>query len=144
MYFTKEQLSSVMSKHAERENGLQDLMEIMLENMMLSERREYLDDYPDNKGNGFRQGRSYGQGRGDGARQRVVGLTVRLDKLVVVINVPVCQALLRIVRKLLFKRSILTVFKIAALGELVGLVDDTRSGNACCKATGIVAVGCFA
>lgn len=26
MYFTKEQLSSVMSKHAERENGLQDLM----------------------------------------------------------------------------------------------------------------------
>ena len=63
MYFTKEQLSSVMSKHAERENGLQDLMEIMLENMMLSERREYLNDYPDNKGNGFRQGRSYGQGR---------------------------------------------------------------------------------
>jgi hypothetical protein len=63
MLLTKEQLSSVISKHAERENGLQDLMEIMLESMMLSERREYLNEYPGNKGNGFRQGRSYGQGR---------------------------------------------------------------------------------
>lgn len=63
MLLTKEQLSSVISKHAERENGLQDLMEIMLESMMLSERREYLSGYPGNKGNGFRQGRSYGQGR---------------------------------------------------------------------------------
>jgi transposase-like protein len=63
MLLTKEQLSSVISKHAERENGLQDLMEVMLESMMLSERREYLNGYPSNKGNGFRQGRSYGQGR---------------------------------------------------------------------------------
>jgi putative transposase len=63
MLLTKEQLSSVISKHAERENGLQDLMEIMLESVMLSERREFLDGYPSNKGNGFRQGRSYGQGR---------------------------------------------------------------------------------
>jgi len=38
-------------------------MEIMLESMMLSERREYLNGYPCNKGNGFRQGRSYGHGR---------------------------------------------------------------------------------
>ena len=31
MTFTKEQLSELMCKHAERENGLHDLMEIMLE-----------------------------------------------------------------------------------------------------------------
>ena len=41
MLLTKEQLSCVISKHAERENGLQDLMEIMLESMMINERREY-------------------------------------------------------------------------------------------------------
>lgn len=56
MLLTKEQLSCVISKHAERENGLQDLMEIMLESMMINERREYLNGYPGNKGNGFRQG----------------------------------------------------------------------------------------
>lgn len=38
MEFTKEQLSEVISKHTRRENGLQDLMEIMLESMMMSER----------------------------------------------------------------------------------------------------------
>ena len=42
MDFTKEQLSEVLCKHAERENGLQDLMEIMIESMMVAERREYL------------------------------------------------------------------------------------------------------
>ena len=42
MDFTKEQLSELISKHTEKENGLQDLMEIMLESMMVSERREYL------------------------------------------------------------------------------------------------------
>lgn len=62
MLLTKEQLSFVISKHAERENGLQDLMEIMLESMMIKERREYLNGYPGNKENGFRQGRSNGQG----------------------------------------------------------------------------------
>ena len=31
MDFTKEQLSAVLCKHAERENGLQDLLEIMIE-----------------------------------------------------------------------------------------------------------------
>ena len=38
MDFTKEQLSEVLCKHAERENGLQDLMEIMIESMMVAER----------------------------------------------------------------------------------------------------------
>ena len=56
MDFTKEQLSEVLCKHAKRENGLQDLMEIMIESMMVAERREYLheDGLLGDKGNGFR------------------------------------------------------------------------------------------
>ena len=42
MDLAKEQLSEVICKHSERENGLQDLMEIMIESMMMAERREYL------------------------------------------------------------------------------------------------------
>jgi len=63
MLLTKEQLSSVIAKHSEREKGLQELMAIMLESMMLSERKEYLWGVDGNKGNGYRQGRSYGHGR---------------------------------------------------------------------------------
>lgn len=63
MDFTKEQLSDVFIKHLDRERGLQELMEIMIESMMRAERRDFLDTHPDNKGNGFRQGKSYGQGR---------------------------------------------------------------------------------
>ena len=63
MDFTKEQLSNVFVKHIERERGLQDLMELMIESMMTAERRDFLDTHPGNKGNGFRQGKSYGQGR---------------------------------------------------------------------------------
>ena len=60
-----EQLSEVLCKHAERENGLQDLVEIMIDSMMVAERREYLreDGLPGDKGNGFRMGHTYGQGR---------------------------------------------------------------------------------
>lgn len=65
MDFTKEQLSELICKHSEKENGLQDLMEIMIESMMVTERREYLheDGLPGDKGNGFRVGHTYGQGR---------------------------------------------------------------------------------
>lgn len=63
MDFTKEQLSEVFIKHLDRERGLQDLMEVMIESMMRAERREFLDYSPGNKGNGFRRGKSYGQGR---------------------------------------------------------------------------------
>ncbi|MDR4988751.1 MAG: transposase, partial [Bacteroidales bacterium] len=63
MNFTKEQLSSVLGKHIERERGLQELMELMIESMMKAERRDFLDSSPGNKGNGYRQGKSYGQGR---------------------------------------------------------------------------------
>ena len=63
MTFTKEQLSELMCKHAERENGLHDLMEIMLESLMLAERSTYLSEKQDgNKGNGYRLGHTYGHG----------------------------------------------------------------------------------
>jgi transposase-like protein len=38
-------------------------MEIMIESMMRAERRDFLDHSIGNKGNGYRQGKSYGQGR---------------------------------------------------------------------------------
>lgn len=41
MVLTKEHLSELICKHSERGNGLQDLLEILLESMMLLERWEY-------------------------------------------------------------------------------------------------------
>ena len=63
MHFTKVQISELMRKHAEKENGLHDLFEIMLESMMVAERSEFLHKHPQNKGNGYRLGHTYGQGR---------------------------------------------------------------------------------
>ena len=64
MVLTKEQLSEFMCKHAEKENGLHDLIEIMLESMMVAERGEYLRGIDDgNKCNGYRLGHTYGHGR---------------------------------------------------------------------------------
>ena len=63
MHFTKVQISELMRKHAEKENGLHDLMEIMLESMMVTERSEFLHENPQNKGNGYRFGHACDQGR---------------------------------------------------------------------------------
>ena len=63
MDLTKLQLSELICKHAEKKNGLHDLMEIMLESMMVAERGEFPADNPGNKGNGYRPGSTYGQGR---------------------------------------------------------------------------------
>ena len=63
MLLTKEQISEQMRKHAEKKNDLHDLMEIMLESMMVAERGEFLVENPGNKGNGYRHGHSYGQGK---------------------------------------------------------------------------------
>lgn len=52
-----------MRKHAEKENGLHDLFEIMLESMMVAERSEFLRENPQNKGNGYRLEHTDGQGR---------------------------------------------------------------------------------
>ena len=62
--FTKEQLSAVMCNHAEKENSLHDILEIMLESLMIAERGEFLSEQTDrNKGNVFRLGHTYGHGR---------------------------------------------------------------------------------
>ena len=53
MDFTKEQLSEAFVKHLDREKGLQDLMELMIESMMMAERREFLSDSEGNKGTVF-------------------------------------------------------------------------------------------
>ena len=53
MHFTKVQISELMRKHAEKENDLHDLMEIMLESMMVAERSEFLHENPQNKGKNF-------------------------------------------------------------------------------------------
>ncbi len=63
MLLTKEQISEQMRKHAEKKNGLHDLLEIMLESMMVAERGEFLSEHAGNKGNGYRPGHSYGQGK---------------------------------------------------------------------------------
>mgnify|MGYP000907048969 CR=1 FL=1 len=62
MHFTKVQISELMRKHAEKENGLHDLMEVVLESMMVAERCELLRENPSNKGNGYCPGHAYGQG----------------------------------------------------------------------------------
>ena len=48
-----------MCKHAQKGNGLHDLMEIMLESMMIAERSEFLIDNPGDKGNGYRPCSTY-------------------------------------------------------------------------------------
>ena len=59
MKYTKEQISEIISKQVEQRNGINDLLSIMLESMMLAERG----DVVGNKGNGYRLGRTYGQGK---------------------------------------------------------------------------------
>ena len=63
MKFTKEQISELICKHAQKENGLHDLMEIMLESMMVAERDEFLTENQWDKGNGYRPGHAYGHGK---------------------------------------------------------------------------------
>ena len=63
MKFTKEQISELMCKHAQKENGLHDLLEIMIESMMVAERGEFLSENQGDKGNGYRPGHAYGHGK---------------------------------------------------------------------------------
>ncbi len=55
MDFTNEQHSELICKHMEKEKGLQYLMEIMLESLMVSERKKYLQEagLSGNKCNGY-------------------------------------------------------------------------------------------
>lgn len=64
MELTKLQIRQAIANHVDKENGLNDVMEVMLEAMMKAERKVFLENNQDNnKANGFRPGKAYGSGR---------------------------------------------------------------------------------
>jgi len=62
MNFTKEQTEAVLCKFLGKENGLNEVLEMMLNSMMQSERTAYLSEATDTKGNGYRPGSVFGYG----------------------------------------------------------------------------------
>jgi len=60
--FTKKQTEEVLSKFISRENGLHDVMEMVLNAMMYSEREAFLSGAKSNKGNGYRPLSALGHG----------------------------------------------------------------------------------
>ncbi len=62
MNLTKKQTEEVLSKFLEKENGLNDVLQMTLNAMMYSERTEHLKQDIDNKGNGYRLGKVFGFG----------------------------------------------------------------------------------
>ena len=57
------EIPELMRKHAQKENGLHGLLEIMIQSMMVAEREEFLSENRGNNGKGFRPGHTYGHGR---------------------------------------------------------------------------------
>jgi len=62
MNLTKKQTEEVLSNFLSKENGLNTVLEMVLNSMMYSERAAYLSDSPDNKGNGYRALSAFGHG----------------------------------------------------------------------------------
>lgn len=63
MKLTKKQTEEVLSNFLDKKNGLNEVLEMILNSMMLSERTEYLSSREDNKGNGYRAGNVFGYGK---------------------------------------------------------------------------------
>lgn len=63
MKFTKVQLQTLIGNHLQRENGLNEVLQMTLNGLMKAERREHLAGQTGNKANGFRPGRVYGKGK---------------------------------------------------------------------------------
>jgi len=63
MNLTKKQTEEVLSNFLDKENGLNTVLEMMLNAMMYSERQSYLTENANNKGNGFRSGNVFGYGK---------------------------------------------------------------------------------
>lgn len=63
MNFTKVQLQTLIGNHIERENGLNEVLEMTLNALMKAERREHLAGEDGDKGNGYRPGKVYGSGK---------------------------------------------------------------------------------
>lgn len=62
MHLTKEQTTEVLSKFGNENNGLNSILELVLDSLMLSERDSFLKSSNSNKGNGYRLGRVFGHG----------------------------------------------------------------------------------
>ena len=62
MQLTKKQTTELLSKFASEKNGLNSVMEMVLDSLMLCERQEFLESNSDNKGNGYRLGHVFGHG----------------------------------------------------------------------------------
>lgn len=63
MNFTKKQTEEVLSNFLDKENGLNEVLEMVLNSMMYSERGVYLSSDESNKANGFRAGNVFGYGK---------------------------------------------------------------------------------
>lgn len=64
MNLTKKQIQEELSKFLDKKNGLNDVLQMMLNAMMLSERKAFLEEDTslDNKANGYRLGKVFGYG----------------------------------------------------------------------------------
>ena len=62
MDLTKKQTEEELSKFLRKENGLNEVLEMLLNALMLSERSDYLRKSISNKGNGYRLGNVFGYG----------------------------------------------------------------------------------
>lgn len=64
MEFTKVQLNTLIhNRISKRADGLNEVLKMVLEALMKTERRVELSDQPNNKANGYRPGRVYGNGK---------------------------------------------------------------------------------
>lgn len=63
MQISKVQLKNLIGNHLNRDNGLNEVMEMMLDAMMKAERSAHLERFEGNKANGYRYGKTYGNGR---------------------------------------------------------------------------------
>ena len=63
MNLTKQQTEEVLSQFLDEENGLNEVLQMMLNAMMYSERKEHLLESTLNKANGYRQGNVFGYGK---------------------------------------------------------------------------------
>jgi transposase-like protein len=64
MELTKLQTEAVLKQFLSKENGLNDVLEILMNSLMYSEREAFLQESSsDNKGNGYRPGQVFGRGQ---------------------------------------------------------------------------------
>ena len=62
MELTKKQTEQILSNFLDKENGLNEVLGMMLNGMMLCERQDFLKTDKSNKGNGYRLGKVFGHG----------------------------------------------------------------------------------